>query len=78
MGLGVRWTMEWRLKEGVTRIRGMWKTFAERLGIVRSLVQLKREENVPIAYHAYVVLFLCHCEVLEYRYSKWYYGSRIE
>ena len=47
VGLGVRWTMEWRLKEGVTRIRGMWKTFAERLGIVRSWVQLKGRETYP-------------------------------
>lgn len=23
--------MEWRVKEGVTRMRGMWKTFADRL-----------------------------------------------
>jgi hypothetical protein len=40
-GLGVRCTMEWRLKEGVTRIRGMWKTFAESLSYVSYHVDRK-------------------------------------
>lgn len=33
--------MEWRLKEGVTRIRGMWKTFAESLSYVSYHVDRK-------------------------------------
>jgi hypothetical protein len=34
VGVGVRWTMEWRVMEGVVRIRGMWKTLADKLGDV--------------------------------------------
>jgi len=32
VGFGVRWTMEWSLKAGVTWIKGMWKTLADILG----------------------------------------------
>lgn len=33
-GEGVRWTMEWRVREGVRAMKGMWKILAERLGDV--------------------------------------------
>jgi hypothetical protein len=29
--VGERWTMVWRVRDGVERMRGMWKTFADNL-----------------------------------------------
>ena len=52
--MGVRCTMEWRIIEGVDRMRGMWKTFADMLEVcqyTRSvlLISLFMQTSVVLA-----------------------------